>query len=56
MKIISTRARIASFLLAVLASALVLGSTLIGFTEADQAGPAVVAIERPAASASAALN
>lgn len=55
MKIISTRARIASFLLAVLASALVLGSTLIGFTEADH-GPTVIVMERPAATGSAALN
>jgi hypothetical protein len=57
MKIISTRARIASFLLAVLASAVVLGGTLIGLTEGDEAASsAVLVMERPAAGSTGAVN
>ena len=56
MKIISNRARIASFLLAVLASALVLGSTLVGITESDEAAAPVLVMERPAGAPTGAVN
>lgn len=51
MKIISTRARVAAFLLGVLTSALVLGGTLVGLTD-DHDASTVMAMERPATTTS----
>ena len=52
MKIISTRARVTAFLLGVLTSALVLGGTLVGITDEDEAATSDMVMERPATTTS----